>query len=171
MATKKQTNKTSVAPKETPAVATTTSKKATAKPATTAAVKEPVKADTKAATTPVHTTTAEHKATPAVKAEKKAEPAKAETAKTTKVTFILPKEAVENAETVAVLGDFNQWDIKNGIELKKQKDGSFKTAVELEAGRSYQFRFLIDGQRWENAWNAEAYEPTPFGNYNSVVKA
>ena len=41
----------------------------------------------------------------------------------TKVTFTLPKEAVENAETVAVLGDFNNW--KDGVSLKKQKDGSF----------------------------------------------
>lgn len=88
---------------------------------------------------------------------------------TSKVTFTLPKEAVENAETVALLGDFNNW--KDGVELKKQKDGSFKVAVELEKGRSYEFRFLIDGSKWENAWNAEAYNPTPFGVFNSVVTA
>ena len=86
---------------------------------------------------------------------------------TSKVTFTLPKEAVENAETVAVLGDFNNW--QGGVTLKKQKDGSFTTAVELEKGRSYEFRFLINGEKWENAWNAEAYKPTPFGAYNSVV--
>jgi len=86
---------------------------------------------------------------------------------TSKVTFTLPKEAVENAETVAVLGDFNNW--KGGVSLKKQKDGSFAAAVELEKGRSYEFRFLINGEKWENAWNAEAYKPTPFGAYNSVV--
>jgi 1,4-alpha-glucan branching enzyme len=88
---------------------------------------------------------------------------------TSKVTFTLPKEAVENAETVAVLGDFNNWQV--GVSLKKQKDGSFATAVELEKGRSYEFRFLINGEKWENAWNAEAYKPTPFGVYNSVVTA
>lgn len=90
-------------------------------------------------------------------------------AKTSKVTFVLPKEAVENAETVAVLGDFNNW--QNGIVLAKQKDGSFQTAVELEKGRSYEYRFLINGEKWENDWAAEAYAPTPFGNYNSVVTA
>jgi len=95
--------------------------------------------------------------------------AAAPAAKTSKVTFVLPKEAVENAETVAVLGDFNNW--QNGVTLTKQKDGSFKTAVELEKGRSYEYRFLINGEKWENDWAAEAYAPTPFGNYNSVVTA
>ncbi|MFN0216799.1 MAG: isoamylase early set domain-containing protein, partial [Saprospiraceae bacterium] len=73
------------------------------------------------------------------------------------------------AETVAVLGDFNNW--QNGIVLSKQKDGSFKTAIELEKGRSYEYRFLINGEKWENDWAAEAYAPTPFGAYNSVVTA
>ena len=53
--------------------------------------------------------------------------------------------------------------------LAKQKDGSFKTAVELEKGRSYEYRFLINGEKWENDWAAEAYAPTPFGAFNSVV--
>jgi 1,4-alpha-glucan branching enzyme len=145
MATKKQDNKTTVAPTEAPVKNTASAKKSTAK----SAGKE--KAD--AASTPAR----------AKQPEKAAAKAK--------ITFELPKEAVENAETVAVLGDFNQWDIQQGIELKKQKDGSFKATVELETGRNYQYRFLIDGRRWENAWNAEAYEPTPFGAYNSVVKA
>jgi hypothetical protein len=144
MATKKQDNKTTVVPTEAPATNAAPVKKSAAK----SAGKEKAYAASKPAR--------------AAQAEK--------AAAKTKVTFELPKEAVENAETVAVLGDFNQWDIQKGIELKKQKDGSFKTAVELEAGRNYQYRFLIDGQRWENAWNAEAYEPTPFGTYNSVVK-
>ncbi len=88
---------------------------------------------------------------------------------TSKVTFTLPKEVAENAETVAVLGDFNNW--QKGVSLKKQKDGSFTAAVELEKGRTYEFRFLINGEKWENAPNAEAYKPTPFGAYNSVVTA
>lgn len=119
-------------------------------------------------------------AAPAVaapKVEKVAEPVTKKTAakvttpapKTAKITFTLPKEAVENAETVAVLGDFNHW--QDGIVLAKQKDGSFKASVELEKGRSYQYRFLINGEKWENDWSAEAYAPTPFGTYNSVVTA
>jgi len=96
-------------------------------------------------------------------------PVATKAAATSKVTFTLPKEVAENAETVAVLGDFNNWE--TGVSLKKQKDGSFTTAIELEKGRTYEFRFLINGKKWENAPNAEAYKPTPFGAYNSVVTA
>lgn len=88
-----------------------------------------------------------------------------------KINFELPKELVETAETVALVGDFNNWNLEQGIALKKQKDGSYKTSVELETGRAYQYRFVIDGQKWENDPKAEAYEPTPFGVYNSVVNA
>ncbi len=161
MATKKQSAKTSVAEK--PASAAKTLK--------TAAPVAPAK--TVKATEPV----AKKAAAPAVATTKVAEPSAPKTAaktatpapKTTKVTFVLPKEAVENAETVAVLGDFNSW--QDGVVLAKQKDGSFKTTVELEKGRSYEYRFLINGEKWENDWAAEAYNPTPFGNYNSVVTA
>ena len=34
-----------------------------------------------------------------------------------KVTFIMPKEAVESAEKVNIVGDFNNWD-KNSSPLK-----------------------------------------------------
>lgn len=133
-----------------------------------------VSAKTVVAEKPVKTATvAPVSVEPTVKASAPKTAAPAKTAKKeiakSKVTFMLPKEAVENAETVAVLGDFNNW--KTGVELKKQKDGSFQGAVELEKGRSYEFRFLINGQKWENAWNAESYKPTPFGVYNSVVTA
>ena len=99
-------------------------------------------------------------------------PKKAETkATTTKVTFTLPKEAVQTAKTVAVIGEFNNWDIVKGTELKKQKDGSFSTMLELEAGKEYQYRFLINGEVWENAWDAPKYVETSFGTFNSVVLA
>ena len=89
----------------------------------------------------------------------------------TKITFSLPKEAVGIAKTVALVGDFNNWDINNGIALTKQKDGSFATTLELATGKAYQYRFLINGEIWENAWNAPEYVASPFGVDNSVVYA
>lgn len=152
MASKKQSAKTPVATKAAKTVKTETpvAAKKTVKAAAPVVVEKAVKA-----VEPV--------------AKKAAVKATAPAVKTSKVTFTLPKEAVENAETVAVLGDFNNW--QNGVVLTKQKDGSFKTAVELEKGRSYEYRFLINGEKWENDWAAEAYHPTPFGTYNSVVTA
>ena len=53
--------------------------------------------------------------------------------------------------------------------MKKQKDGIFKAVVELEAGKEFQFRYLVDGQLWINDNAADKYIPTPFGVENSVV--
>ena len=88
-----------------------------------------------------------------------------------KVTFTLPKEAVESASEVVVLGEFNNWDLENPVSMKKQKDGSFKTTLELETGKEYAFRYLLDGVKWENDNAADKYVATPFGTENSVVIA
>ena len=40
----------------------------------------------------------------------------------------------------------------------------------LETGRKYRFRYLVDGKRWENDWDADAYAPNQFGSEDSIVK-
>ncbi len=86
-----------------------------------------------------------------------------------KVTFRLPREAVGDANRVALVGDFNDWSI-NSSPMKKLKDGAFKLVVTLEAGREYQYRYLIDETTWENDWDADKYVRSEFGNCdNSVV--
>jgi len=77
--------------------------------------------------------------------------------KTKKVTFILPADIVSDASNGLLLGEFNNWEKKSGFSLKKGKDGSMKAIVELEAGRSYEYRYLLDGGRWENDQTAEQY--------------
>lgn len=114
--------------------------------------------------------------TPTTETAKKAVTATTQTAtnkteNTTKITFSLPKEAVGMAKTVAVVGDFNNWDSQNGQKLTKQKDGSYAVTLDLATGKEYQFRFLINGEIWENAWDAPKYVPSPFGGDNSVVFA
>ena len=86
-----------------------------------------------------------------------------------KVTFRLPSEAAKDANTVHIVGDFNNWDIYAN-PLKKLKDGTFTITLDLEKDKEYQFRYLIDETTWENDWSADKYVPTPFGNAeNSVV--
>ena len=87
-----------------------------------------------------------------------------------KATFTFPAEAAPEAKTVEVVGDFNNWNTQEAVTMKKQKD-VFKAVVELETGKEYQFRYLIDGQAWENDWEADAYVSTPYGVENSVVSA
>lgn len=83
-----------------------------------------------------------------------------------KATFTL---SPEGAKTVALVGEFNGWDTQNPIAMKKQKDGTFKTTVELETGKAYEFRYLINGETWANDDNADTFVPSPFGTQNSVV--
>jgi len=89
--------------------------------------------------------------------------------KTCKVTFTLPPEAAAGASTVTLAGDFNNWD-KVVLPLKRAADGSWETTISLDAGKEYLFRYLLDGQKWENDWNADKYVPSPFGDSdNSVI--
>ena len=91
------------------------------------------------------------------------------TRKACKVTFRLPKIAAENAHYVYIVGDFNRWNIYDN-PMKKLKNGDFTITLELEPGREYQFRYLIDELKWENDWNADKYVKSPFGDSdNSVV--
>jgi len=41
--------------------------------------------------------------------------------------------------------------------------------VALEPGRSYRYRYLLDGQRWENDRQADRYVPNALGSIDSVV--
>jgi hypothetical protein len=85
-----------------------------------------------------------------------------------KATFVLPGEAAQRARTVTIVGDFNNWN-RDANPLKKLGNGDFAVTVELDAGKEYRFRYLIDGQRWENDWHADRYVKSPYGAEDSVV--
>lgn len=89
------------------------------------------------------------------------------TGRVCRVTFKLPPEV--NAKKAAVSGDFNDWD-ENADTMTKLKDGSFSTTISLETGQAYRFRYLLDGENWENDWEADDYWPNDFGSDDSVVK-
>lgn len=88
-----------------------------------------------------------------------------------KVTFVLPKESfhAESANTVKVLGEFNDWNWEEGLTMKPAKN-AFQASIKLDAGKSYQFRYVVEGQGWLNDPAADRYVPSPFpGIDNSVI--
>lgn len=89
--------------------------------------------------------------------------------KTCKVTFTIDHGAAKEAQDIALVGDFNDWDETVDC-MKRNSDGSFSKTVKLKCGDSYQFRYIIDGSVWENDAEADAYTPTPYGSDNSVVE-
>jgi 1,4-alpha-glucan branching enzyme len=85
-----------------------------------------------------------------------------------KVTFKLAKDITSSANRVNLAGDFNNWD-KDSIPMKKLKSGEFSISVDLQKGREYQFKYLIDGCSWLNETEADKLVPNEFQSDNSVV--
>ncbi len=85
-----------------------------------------------------------------------------------KVTFELPKEISEGAETVYLVGDFNNWD-ERATEMEKKRGNRFTITLDLANDREYQYRYLINGKDWHNDWEADKYVANPFSGDNSVV--
>lgn len=85
-----------------------------------------------------------------------------------KVTFQVPAEVLAGSKKASVVGEFNNWDIEaTPVRVVK---GVGSASVTLEPGKSYQYKFIIDGQRWENDPDADGYIPNEFGDANSVVE-
>lgn len=83
-----------------------------------------------------------------------------------RVTLSLPQSMW--ADAVSLVGDFNQWQ-RQATPLSRLHDGDWAVTVDLEVGRAYQMRYLVDDTRWLNDPGADAYVSNPFGSDNFVV--
>lgn len=70
------------------------------------------------------------------------------------------------ADTVALAGEFNSWQPE---EMQRLKGGAFKTRVRLPKDSEFEFRYLVNGETWENDDAADAYRLNEHGTDNSVV--
>ncbi|MFC1657482.1 isoamylase early set domain-containing protein [Candidatus Moduliflexota bacterium] len=110
------------------------------------------------------------------KARKKATPRKAggpskrylKTRPACRVTFRLPAAAAPGAGEVSILGDFTGWSL-SPVAMRRLKCGDFSVTIELAAGREYRYRYLLDGEQWENDWSADRYDPNEFGGEDSIL--
>ncbi|MEO0468640.1 MAG: isoamylase early set domain-containing protein [Bacteroidota bacterium] len=85
-----------------------------------------------------------------------------------KVTFKLKKQFAPVADNVALVGDFNDWD-HEATPMKALKSGGFSTTLDLEQGKEYQFRYLVDGNIWANDEAADKYVQSPFPDAENSV--
>ena len=83
-----------------------------------------------------------------------------------RVTFTVDPRV--GAQAAAVCGEWNDWSADAGV-IHRDAEGGFSLTVDLDAGRAYRFRYLLDGQRWDNDWAAQAYVANDFGGDDSVL--
>jgi 1,4-alpha-glucan branching enzyme len=85
-----------------------------------------------------------------------------------KVTFTIPSELTEGVKAVALVGDFNEWNPK-AAPMRKLPKGGFYAALDLQKGRNYQFRYLVDGGRWVNDPAADSYAFSTYAHTDNCV--
>lgn len=84
-----------------------------------------------------------------------------------RIVFELP--ACIWADRIFLVGEFNQW-CKESIPFVQGRDGVWRATVDLPCGRSYQFRYLVDGS-WQTDYHADGWVDNDYGSQNSVVHA
>jgi hypothetical protein len=85
---------------------------------------------------------------------------------TVDVVFSLPADV--QADRVALCGEFNDWSVES-TTLAHQVDGSWSVTVPLVPG-TYRYKYLLDGETWENGSDADRYEENAYGTLDSVVE-
>jgi 1,4-alpha-glucan branching enzyme len=80
-----------------------------------------------------------------------------------KLTFAMP--VPPDGRTIAVAGDFNDWEPK---AMRRERD-LMQFSVVVPTGRRYAFRYYADGQDFFNDDGADGFTPNPFGSMNSVA--
>lgn len=83
------------------------------------------------------------------------------------VLLQLTNEEAHNANEVALVGEFNNWNKKSHI-MKKTITG-FEITIELSKGNTYQFKYVLDGQTWINDPMRKIVDDGQ-GNWNSVIE-
>jgi len=87
-----------------------------------------------------------------------------------KLSFRVTKEEAQGADTVKIVGEFNEWD-KDAKPMKKLKSGDFTQTLNLETGKEYQFKYLVNDTTWTNESEADKMVPNGIveGEFNSVI--
>lgn len=85
-----------------------------------------------------------------------------------RVTFMLPNEIAAGARKASLVGDFNGWN-PQATSMRKLKSGEFKVTLDLEIGREYQYRYLLDDRHWTNDNAADRYVPAGIADVDNGV--
>ncbi len=81
------------------------------------------------------------------------------------VTFEVPAEQV--GQSVAIVADFLDWQPTEMKKVAKTKSYKFKTRLPKDS--QFEFRYLVDNEKWINDSAADQYLANEFGEENGLV--
>lgn len=76
--------------------------------------------------------------------------------------------AAPDAKAVCVVGEFNDWSVETH-PLQQQDYGTWRITLQLPPGR-YQYKFVIDGNKWEDDADNPNRTINEFGTSNSILE-
>ena len=81
------------------------------------------------------------------------------------VVFELP--ACVWADKIFLSGEFNDWH-KSDLPMRQERDGVWRVAIDLPAGKQFAFRYIVDGH-WQTDYHADGCRVNKYGSEDSLV--
>jgi len=81
------------------------------------------------------------------------------------VEFVVPSYV--GGSYADLVAEFVSW---VPLPMDLRVNGDFVVTVRLQAGRRWRYRFLIDGERWVNDFDADEFVSHPDGGDMSVLR-
>ncbi len=70
---------------------------------------------------------------------------------------------------ISLVGEFNGWRQYRDLLQQTHSDSDWHITLDLEAGRSYRFRYLVDGHEWMADNRADGHVLNSYGGVDCVV--
>ncbi|HKS29805.1 MAG TPA: S8 family serine peptidase [Pyrinomonadaceae bacterium] len=76
----------------------------------------------------------------------------------------------DDARTVSVAGDFNDWDAEM-TPLRREPDGIWGAEIDAPPAGRYRYKFIVNGEYWLDDPHNGFKESDGFGGFNSILNA
>lgn len=88
----------------------------------------------------------------------------------TELAQVILEIDIPKAETVVVVGDWNNWNPQTHYLAKSDGGETWSIEMRLERGKEYRYQFVIDGEQWIPDPNAYLQVDDGFGGTNSILE-
>lgn len=85
-----------------------------------------------------------------------------------KVFFKFNSYLADEGTKIAIVGDFNDWNPRKN-KMKRTKIGDFVSSIQIPLDNVYQFRYLINDDRWEADKEADGLIEPYTKTINSLI--